>query len=136
MATKICDRQITTSVTNEAQTVTGTSAFSGFGKIGGLSLLAQFTYGSGGTSAKAYVQTSFDGVNWWDIACFAFTTASANRNANIDGFAQVTTATPATGVLADNTVAHGLIGDRFRTVLTTTGTYAGNTQLVVYMQER
>ena len=43
-----------------------------------LVIQANFTYGSGGTSADAWVQTSLDGgTTWTDIANFHFTTASA-----------------------------------------------------------
>ena len=45
---------------------------------------AIFTYGSGGTSADVYVQTSFDGgTTWVDICNFHFTTASASKLFNL-----------------------------------------------------
>ena len=99
-----------------------------------LSLEAIFTYGSSGTSAKAYVQTTFDGgVTWVDIACFAFTTASANKAANLSCLTPVTTVyTPTDGSLADNTVKDGLFGSKIRTKYVTTGTYAGSTNLKLY----
>ena len=98
-----------------------------------LAVQVNFTYGSGGTSAKLYVQTSLDkGITWIDIACFALTTASARRASVV----HLTTAlaanvTPADGALADNTILNGLLGDRVRTKLTTVGTYAGNTRIQV-----
>jgi hypothetical protein len=48
---------------------------------------ANFTFGSGGATVSAWVQTTFDGgATWVDAANFSFTTASAikvfNLNAN------------------------------------------------------
>lgn len=100
--------------------------------VKGLTIEANFTYGSGGTSAKAYVQTSIDGTNWIDIACFAFTTASARKVCNLRADTPVTTiATPTDGTLSDNTVVDGIIGQKIRTKYVTVGTYGGTTTLVV-----
>ncbi len=124
---------ITTALTN-----TGPAAVTGLGKISALSLFCTFTYvASTATSVKVYVQTSLDdGSTWYDIACFAFTTASAVKNSNIDGFAQVAAATPTTGTLADNACVHGLLGDRLRFVVTSVGTYGSGTQVTVNYQTR
>jgi hypothetical protein len=99
-----------------------------------LSLEGVFTYGSSGTSAKVYVQTTFDGgVTWVDIACFAFTTASASKAANLSCLTPVTTVyTPTDGSLEDNTVKDGLLGTKIRTKYVTTGTYADSTNLKLY----
>jgi hypothetical protein len=40
-------------------------------------------------------------------------------------------ATPTDGTLADNTAVNGLLGSNLRVKLTTTGTYAGETSLVI-----
>ncbi len=49
-----------------------------------ITIQANFTYGSGGTSVDAYVQSSVDnGVTWFDIANFHFTTSSAIRQFNL-----------------------------------------------------
>lgn len=97
-----------------------------------LTLQAVFTYGSGGTTAKAWVQTSFDaGATWMDIASFAFTTATARRLYNLTSVAVTAIATPGDGVLADNTAVNGFLGALYRVKLTTTGTYAGDTTLVI-----
>jgi hypothetical protein len=80
-----------------------------------LSLQANFTYGSGGTTAKAWVQTTFDqGATWVDIANFAFTTSSGRRLYHLTPVA-----------------VNGLLGSNLRVKLTTTGTYAGETSLVI-----
>lgn len=92
---------------------------------------ANFTYGSGGTSADCYIQTTFDGgVTWMDIAEFGFTTASAKKVMTV--IAQVSVLTPTTpgdGALTANTALSGFIGDRLRVKYTTVGTYAGSTTI-------
>ena len=99
----------------------------GMGGTSNLCVIANFLYGSGGTAAKAYVQTSFDGgLTWNDIMCFAFTTSAAVAILNaVPNVAVATPITPSDGALADNTVADGVFGTDFRVKLITTGTYAG-----------
>jgi len=94
---------------------------------------ANLTYGSGGTTIDAYVQTSVDGgVTWTDIMNFNFTTASARKFSSVNLMVALTGGTAATdATLASNTVVNGLLGDRFRVKYKSTGTYAGNTTLQV-----
>ena len=93
-----------------------------------ISAFAVFDYGSGGTTAKAWIQTSFDkGVTWIDIINFAFTTADLNKVAAVSANIAATHATPTDAALADNTINNGLIGDRIRLKVTTTGIYAATT---------
>jgi hypothetical protein len=96
-----------------------------------VTLQANFTYGSGGTNLKVDVETSLDqGTTWIGIARFAFTTASAEKTVNLSGLTPVTTVyTPAT--LSDDTVKDGILGDRLRCRITSTGTYAANTSISV-----
>lgn len=96
-----------------------------------VSLTCQFGYGSGGTSAKAWVQTSVDGDVWTDIACFAFTTTSLNKVAAVSMNIAHTHATATDATLGDNSIANGRLGNQFRVKYTTTGTYAGGTTLEV-----
>lgn len=95
----------------------------------GVLLQGNFTYGSGGTTATAWVQTSIDGGSTWcDIARFAFTTASARFVYNVNSSTSVTAeATPTDGTLATNTANDGILGNLFRVKYTTTGTYAATT---------
>lgn len=95
---------------------------------------AIFTYGADGTTAKFWVQTSFDaGATWVDVANFAFTTSTASKISAISmaiapasqGFA------PSNGTLADNTIIQGALGDRLRVKYTTTGTYSGDTTIKI-----
>lgn len=101
---------------------------------GAVAAAVQFrlSYGSGGTSVKAYLQTSLDqGSTWIDIACATFTTSSAVRVVNLSALtAKTTAATPTDGTLTDDTAVDGILGDRLRVKVTSTGTYA-NTQLSV-----
>ena len=101
---------------------------------GCLSLLAQmrFVYGSGGTNVKAYLQTSVDdGTVPVDIACVVFATSSENAVLNFSALTpKLTQVTPSDGAMADDTSVDGLLGDRFRVKVVSTGTYAGSTQLV------
>lgn len=91
-----------------------------------------FTYGSGGTSADAWVQTTIDGgVTWIDIANFHFTTASARFSYNLSSLTPVTTEyTPTDGTLSANTAKDGIIGQGMRVKYTTVGTYAGSSLTV------
>jgi hypothetical protein len=96
----------------------------------GLALQVNFTYGSGGTTAKVDIETSLDqGASWVPIARFAFTTASAERIMSVGQSSKLTPYTPVT--LADDVAVDGILGDRLRAKLTTTGTYAGNTSVSV-----
>jgi hypothetical protein len=94
-----------------------------------VTIQARLAYGSGGTAVKAYVQTSIDqGATWFDIACLAFTTAGAVKLVNLSGLTpKGTPAAPTDGALTDDTVVDGLLGDRLRVKLVSTGTYAGGT---------
>lgn len=91
------------------------------------------TYGSGGTTIDCWVQTSVDGgATWTDIANFHFTTSAARFLFNLNSQTPVTTEyTPTDGSLASNTAKDGILGPQFRTKVTTTGTYAGNTSLSI-----
>lgn len=98
-----------------------------------LAVHANFTYGSGGTSVDAYVQTSFDGGSTWcDIANFHFLVASLRKLFNLSPFTPVTTiATPGDGALTANTAVDGVLGSLLRVKWTSVGTYAGGTKLVI-----
>lgn len=91
-----------------------------------LTVQLRFVYGSGGTTAQAYIQTSFDdGVTWVDIACVLFGTANENKILNFSGLTPKTTqVTPTDGTLTDDTAVDGLLGDQFRIKVVSVGTYA------------
>lgn len=104
----------------------------GGGRCESLVLQAVFTRAGGGTTAKAWVQTTFDGgATWMDIANFAFTTTTATRLFHLTNAAVTSIATPVDGSLADNTAVDGFLGALYRVKLTTTGTYSGASSFVI-----
>lgn len=98
-----------------------------------LTVQGNLTYGSGGTTIDAWVQTSIDGgTTWTDIANFHFTTAGARFQYNLNSQTPVTTEyTPTDGSLAANTSKDGILGPQYRVKYTTVGTYGGNTSLSI-----
>jgi hypothetical protein len=96
---------------------------------GNVTAQAKFTYGSGGTSVNAYLQTSLDGgTTWIDIANWSLTTASATSVYSLSPATPVTTAyVPTDGTLGANTSKDGIQGNLFRVKWTSVGTYAGTT---------
>jgi hypothetical protein len=78
---------------------------------------------SPGASIIAYVQTSLDGgVTAVDIAAIAFTGSAVTALAfAVDA---VTAFTPGDGVMSAGTVQAGILGDRVRLKVVSTGTYA------------
>jgi hypothetical protein len=86
-----------------------------------------------GSSINAYVVSSMDGVNWWDIANFEWANTPSNGLYNLSRGTPVTTkATPGFGALASNTALDGLIGDFIGVVPVTVGTYTGSTTLQIF----
>lgn len=93
-----------------------------------------FLYGAGGTAVKVYLQTSLDaGTTWFDIASHAFTTAAGVKVSSVTGMiAPASQAfTPAEVTLTDNTIIQGVVGDRVRVKVVSTGTYSGATSIAV-----
>jgi hypothetical protein len=100
----------------------------GLSDVGDLTLQWAFTYGSGGTSVTGYVQTSFDGTNWIDIATFQSTTASDLQVLSVSAAGDVSVApTESDGTLPVGTTLSGVLGDQLRLKLVTVGTYAAST---------
>lgn len=121
---------ITSGVTSAGVSVAYLDQLAGMRALG---LQTQFVYvGAGGTSAKLYVQGSIDqGATWFDIACFAFTTASLIKTLAVE-FGKCTSFTRTDGTLTDDTVANsGVVPpiDRARAKLVTVGTYDTGTQI-------
>jgi hypothetical protein len=98
-----------------------------------VSISARLAWGSGGTNAKLYCQTSLDqGTTWQDCACIVFGAASETAVINLSGLTPKTTqVTPTDGSLTDDICVDGILGDRLRCKLVSTGTYAGSTVLSV-----
>ncbi|MBX3579915.1 MAG: hypothetical protein KF723_22155 [Rhizobiaceae bacterium] len=112
--------------------VDGAAHIDGLDGILSATIQANFNYGSsGGTSLKAIVETTLDdGQTWIEVARFAFTTASAEKIANLSALTPVTTVyTPA--ALSDDAVKDGILGPRWRARILTVGTYVGNASLAL-----
>ena len=98
-----------------------------------LGVQALFDYGSGGTTLKGWVQTSFDrGTTWTDIMCFSFTTSDAEKFQVVKAPTAVAANRSIQDVaLAANTILDGVLGDRLRVKYTSTGTYGGGTTIKI-----
>lgn len=112
-------------------TSAGTTTCDAISDLAGMtavSIQARFAYGSGGTSAKAYVQTSLDqGNTWADLACIAFGVVSETQVLNLSGLTPKGLTVPADGALTDDTVLDGILGDRLRVKVVSVGTYTNTT---------
>lgn len=117
-----------------AQTASTKTAVTGLARSKSLALYCNFTYGSSGTTAEVFVQTSMDGgTTWIDIAQFHHTTASLARCYNLTSVTPITSVyTVSDGSLSNNTCKDGLLGDQLRVKFTSTGTYATSTTCQVY----
>jgi hypothetical protein len=91
----------------------------------------RLAYGSGGLTIRAYLQTSLDQeTTAIDIACVLFGVASEAAVLNFSALTpKLTQVTPTDGAMADDTAIDGILGDRFRLKVVSTGTYAGSTVL-------
>src|SRR4051812_41215600 len=108
-------------ITDGVSTAGGDQAFiDGLDWMAAATLYVNFVYGGGGTTCAVIVQSSLDGVIWIDIARFDFTAASLSKIANLSGLTPVATATVAT--LGSQGQLDGVLGDRLRAKITTTGT--------------
>ena len=96
-----------------------------------MALQANFTWGSGGTTALAWAQTSFDfGVSWVDVCAFNFTTANAKFVVNVSSATPnaAVAITPTDGAYAGpNKCIDGIFGSMWRVKFQTAGTYVATT---------
>lgn len=130
------DAAITTAVTDSVIT-SGTSASGAaqaqIDRLEGMTsvtLFARLVYGSGGTACLVVVQTSLDqGASWIDVCRFDFATANASKSANVS--ASAAAAVAAVAALSAEGKVDGVLGDRLRCKITTTGVYAGSTSISV-----
>lgn len=117
------DVTVTTAATTSCNPVTALTGMQS------LTVWLKLAYGTGGTTVKAYIQTSLDGGNTWeDVACWAPSNANATKRWNFSALTPVTTpVAPTDGAMTDNTAQDGILGDRVRLKVVSTGTYAGPT---------
>lgn len=126
--TILLNAPITAAVTGVATTPLRLRAPAGRVLPSSITLHAKFTYGSGGTTADAWVQTSLDdGATWCDVAHFAFLLASLRSVTSVTSGKSFAQAAPTDGTLAAGTVNDGLFGPLWRIKYSTTGTYAATT---------
>jgi hypothetical protein len=96
-----------------------------------LTISARLGYGSGGTTVVAVVQTSLNqGTTWIDIARFDFVTAGLEKIMNLTTNTSLTTPYTVVSLAAEGGL-NSILGDRLRSVVTSTGTYTGSTVLAV-----
>ena len=93
------------------------------------SVQVRLAYGSGGGAAKVYLQTSLDqGLTIIDVASFTFGAAGSIKVRNLFGDVSVPTdVVPTDGGLADDTTIAGILGDRLRLKIVSTGSYSSST---------
>ena len=138
----LCSRSITTALA-DVTTTEGTSSagvaqtfIDRFANASAVTLVAAFTYGSGGTSGYVIIDTALgSGGAWIPVARFDFTTASVTKSFTLSGLTP-RIATPTITAPSADTAIDGIIGDRWRARLTTVGTYAGSTVLDVRIHGR
>lgn len=95
---------------------------------------ARLAYGSGGGTVKLYLQTSLDqGNTAIDIACIVFGAAGEVALLNFSALTPKTTqVVPTDGAMTDDTAVDGILGDRLRCKVVSSGTvYGGSTTLSV-----
>lgn len=102
---------------------------SGGQQLNNIAIQCALTYGSGGTTIDAYVQTSLDGGQTWiDVVHCGFTTASSKVVYNLSATTPNTTAVvPTDGTLAGAVAKDGIIGSQWRVKYITVGTYVATT---------
>lgn len=129
------DRVITTALTDQVITeasVSGvaTGYVAGLGGMVSATVFVDFEYGAGGTTCIVYIQTSLNGTDdWFDVARLDFAQADAQKTVNIS--AASAAAVAAVAALSVEGKADGILGDRLRAKITTTGTYSSNTSVAV-----
>lgn len=117
-----------------AQTAQAFTAITDLDGATAVTIECQFQYGSGGSTASATVQTSFDGGSTWrDIARCDFTTSTAVKHFNLSGLLSKA-ATPYAALNSEG-VNDGVLGNQLRAIVTSTGTYS-NTILSVRVSVR
>ncbi len=97
-----------------------------------------FAYGSSTSTPTCVVtvETSVNqGTTWCEVARILMQDASEERIVNLSGLTALTSP-HAPAALSNDTVKDGILGDRWRAKVTTTGTYTGNTSINVRLQAR
>ena len=97
-----------------------------------VALESQFDFGSSGTTTNFWVQTSLDGgTKWIDIANFTYSAASGRKGTSLDTTTRASAITPDSGVLANNALLNGVLGDRLRVAYDSVGDHGGASIVIV-----
>ncbi len=95
-----------------------------------VTISARLAYGAGGTSVIAKIQTSLNqGTTWIDVARFDFATAGAEKVVTLTR-SSITSPYTVIDLAAEGSV-NGILGDRLRAIVISTGTYTGSTVLAL-----
>lgn len=95
-----------------------------------LTAIINFLYGAGGTTVNVYLQTSFDGVTFYDVISYTqITTAASKQLWSIGVPAATQTASLTDGTMTAGTGRTGVIGRYWRLKYIVVGTYTGATSL-------
>lgn len=123
----------TTAITTAVTGVTSTAV--DYPGVTSATFEAVFVGGADGTSATAVVETQLPSGGWVPIVSFDFANTAGTKIATLSARTPVTTIYTV-AALSANTVKDGILGDSFRTKLTTVGTYTGTTTIAVYIQPK
>jgi len=97
-----------------------------------ISFFLKFLYGAGGTSINVYIQTSLDGVTFFDSVAFSqITTSAGNQFWSIGPPGSSQTGTLTDGALGAGTAKAGFLGRYWRIKYIVVGTYTGASSLEV-----
>jgi hypothetical protein len=132
------DRVITTALTGEIITSGVNEYIDNLEGMLAANIEIRFAYGAGGTDCKVFVQTSLDqDTTWIDVIQAAFDTSSKTNVYNLSGLAPIMSAVnPTDGGASDDSCIDGILGDRWRVKITSTGTYTTNTTVSVRLTAR
>jgi hypothetical protein len=125
-------RLLTLSPITTAISTATTTPVKTVGAPGSMTIQANFTYGSAGSSVDCWVQTSLDNSNWIDVCNFHLDGSSQRYLFNLSAETPITSQyTPTDGSLSANTAVDGILGNRWRVKYSSSGTYAGGTSLTI-----
>lgn len=117
------------------QTGTVVDGLDGMRELAIYGYLSASTPGSGAV-VFAFIQTSFAGAPWFDVACFNFEDATVQKAANISSGNMVPQDLTDQEMTDDTVLTGGPLGDRLRAVVVTEGSFASPTTLALRVHAR
>ncbi len=132
LGTRVITAALTDQVITEGSS-TGGTAQSYIDRLDGMSsvtIFVEFEFGASGSTCAVVVQTSINqGDDWIDIVRFDFATSNSKKHATVGCFGNVSPG--AMAALASEGKLDGILGDRLRAKITSTGTYSNNTSVAI-----